>query len=68
MSLERNSGTYTANCDFCSNYTDTEEVEFFSAVDRIKALGWQVFKKMGEWFHKCDACIAADTEGDFGDV
>lgn len=64
--LEKAGGTFVANCDFCSNYTDTEEAEWQSAIDKMKRLGWQVFKKMGEWFHKCELC--QDSSDDFEEV
>ena len=62
--LEKAGSNFIANCDFCSNYIDTEETEWMSAIDKMKKLGWQVFKKMGEWFHKCDLCQSSIEDFD----
>lgn len=66
MALDKDSSTFTASCDFCSNYIDTDEDEFLSAVERIKRLGWRVFKQGGEWFHQCEDC--QDLGGDFESI
>ena len=68
MALEKYGTGFVAHCDFCSNEHETEENDFVSAVDVIKRSGWKVFKKMGEWFHKCDACVEEEDQDDFGDV
>lgn len=68
MSLEKIGGTFTAYCDFCNNDYETEETDFLGAVDAIKRIGWKVFKKMNEWFHKCDNCVLEENSDDFEDV
>lgn len=56
MSLEKSGSTFIAQCDFCSNHFDTDEDEWQAAVDRMKKELWRIFKKMGEWFHRCPVC------------
>lgn len=68
MSLEKDGVTFVAQCDFCPDYTDTDETEFMSAVEKIKQEGWVVFKKGKEWFHKCEACQDKETSVDFDDL
>lgn len=60
--------TFIANCDFCSEYFDTDETEFMSAVEKMKQEGWKVFKTGGEWQHKCGACQAESAGKDFEDL
>lgn len=66
--LEKSGSTFYASCDFCPDSVDTQETEFLSAVEAIKRLAWKVFKKMGEWFHKCGCCQAEDGGKDFDNV
>lgn len=69
MSLEKDASTFIAQCDFCPDTHDTEESDFYSAVEAIKRVGWRVFKKGAEWFHKCGCCQAEAADArDFGDV
>lgn len=65
MSLEKEGGTFIAQCDFCSNYIDTNETDFMSGIDVMKLKGWKVFKDGIEWQHKCDSCQASEHEKDF---
>ena len=58
--------TFTARCDFCAHEDfDTEETDFLSAVEAMKKKGWKVFKKNGEWNHKCCECQALEENKDF---
>lgn len=66
--LEKHGITFTAECDFCGDDIDTDEDDFVAAVAAIKRAGWKVFRKLSEWFHKCDNCAAAEDSDDFEDV
>lgn len=54
--LEKDGNYFTAQCDFCSHIAETDCDDWHSAIEQLKLNGWNVFKKMGEWFHRCDAC------------
>lgn len=55
--IEKNGGTFGVSCDYCPDAVDTRESDFQDAVEDVKARGWRVFKKDGEWHHKCKGCI-----------
>ena len=66
--LEKQREGFIAQCDFCPDTVETEEHDFQSAIDEIKRQGWKVFKRGGEWFHKCVDCQHGDVSGDFEDL
>lgn len=68
MTVEKDGMFFHATCDFCGNYQETAEEDFVSAIEHIKMLGWRVFKKGQEWFHKCVACQDDRDGEDFEDV
>lgn len=53
---------YVAECDFCSEYHETDEDDFIEAVNAIKDEGWKVFKENGEWKHMCPSCREDDRQ------
>ena len=65
--IEKPGICYNVTCDFCPEAVDTGETDFRMAVAEIKSQGWQVFKKQGEWHHRCPACVAKDKEALFDD-
>lgn len=65
--IEKGGGTYVVECDFCSNYFDTEEHDWVEAIRRLKDAGWKITKKNDEWLHQCDACQGGSVS-DFEDV
>lgn len=65
--LEKNGPTFEVTCDFCPNDLDTGEDDFHMAVTELKLKGWRVFKKDGEWVHKCAACLEDNWIGEFKD-
>ena len=54
--IEKHAITFEMTCDFCSEQIDTDEDEFMPAIESAKAKGWKVFKKNGDWTHKCPDC------------
>lgn len=63
--------TYEASCDFCPESFDTDETGFPQAIGAMKDAGWKVFKRRGEWHHRCPACEEnrmGATESDFADL
>lgn len=68
MTIEIWGLTYTVDCDFCSYSEDTHfdlADGFMAVVDYIKEEGWRIFKKHGDWYHKCPCCIENDVEEEF---
>ena len=66
--LETHNSRFVANCDFCLNVLETDELDFRAAVDAMKREGWKVYRSGGEWFHKCDACLETEDADDFEEV
>lgn len=56
MSVEREGGRITFQCDTCPDALDTDEVEFEAAWARAQGDGWKAFKVGGEWCHECPDC------------
>jgi len=66
--LEKDGITFIAQCDFCSDVLDTDEDAYAPGISAMKRAGWKIFKKTGEWFHKCGCCQAESAGRDFDDV
>lgn len=67
MSLEKHGLYFLASCDHCAETLDTEEDEWLNGIAAMKAAGWRIKKKQGEWDHECSACLG-DEGDDFEDV
>lgn len=66
--IEKDGAHFVASCDFCSNHHDTEERDFYAAVEAVKRAGWRVFKQGQEWLHKCADCLGVASSEDFENV
>lgn len=64
--LDKQGITFVAICDHCPEDYDTEEDEFYSAVEAMKREGWRVAKVQGQWDHTCPDC--QENANDFEDV
>jgi hypothetical protein len=56
MSSERIGGVHSFQCDSCSEYLETDERDFNTALSIAKGDGWVAYNLSGEWFHACPAC------------
>lgn len=46
----------TGDSTHCEGALDIEEKTFSEAVERIKEVGWQIYKDGREWKHRCQVC------------
>ena len=75
MAIERNrygfDGEITFECDQCGEEIHTDEADFQTALNVMKAEGWQSKKVGADWEHICPNCQKEDSdnelEEDFGD-
>lgn len=55
--------TFLAECDNCDEGEyQTDEEDFFSAIDEIKSYGWTVHKVKGQWEHWCPECSTKEAK------
>lgn len=59
--IEKEGGSYTLKCDYCSNYIDDLE-DFTQAVEYKKANGWTSNKIDDMWFDMCPDCLEKGKE------
>ena len=54
--IQREGGDeFAVLCDRCS-WEDFFYGDFYEVVEEIKANGWKISKKGGEWLHTCPDC------------
>lgn len=58
MSLDTQHGKFIFICDDCGDDHNTNESEFFEALNRIKEEGWLVTRDNADemWIHICKEC------------
>lgn len=53
MSMTRDAGDITFQCDYCHDDIETETSNFDRAREALLQAGWSPFKYLGEWLHFC---------------
>lgn len=54
--------TQVCSCDNCSETFDTDEKDFFAAIEAIKKEGWAVRQNDNEeWEHICPSCLEDES-------
>ena len=56
VSVIRDHGELSFECDSCGDLLDTGMTEFDAAFAYAKREGWRVVRTEGEWQHRCPDC------------
>lgn len=62
--IERQKGVIIFVCDFCGDDYDSEEGDFFLALEKMKEEGWIVKRNQNdtEWIHICHRCATGGID------
>jgi len=57
MTIHKNRGKISFECDSCDEVLDTGETNFDQARASLREENWKVKKEIdGEWYHLCPEC------------
>ncbi len=56
MTIHRNHGDISFECNNCHDVLDTETASFEAARNLLRRGGWRSVKQFDEWLHFCDKC------------
>lgn len=61
MTMNRDQGLLTFECDDCGEVLETSEFEFIEALSALKEEGWVAAKLGQKWEHFCPQCKGKDA-------
>jgi len=56
MSVTRNHGLVSFECDDCGDVLETSLEDFYTALAFAKRNGWEAIRVENEWKHRCPNC------------